>query len=167
MIQLEAHRRAKGTPARNWGGMPRAEYRAKRRVMDRRWKAKRRTKLAASAKAYYWANKQACDKRNREHARANKDVAVARAAAHKARRLQAEGFYTPHDIGLLFLRQRGRCAMWNCRVKLTKKHVDHIQPLSKGGTNWPRNLQLLCPTCNHRKHAKDPIVWAQENGRLL
>lgn len=26
---------------------------------------------------------------------------------------------------------------------------------------------LLCPTCNLRKHAKDPIAWANENGRLL
>ncbi len=40
-------------------------------------------------------------------------------------------------------------------------------PVIKGGTNWPDNLQLLCRPCNIAKAAKDPFVWAQENGRLF
>lgn len=27
-------------------------------------------------------------------------------------------------------------------------HVDHIRPVSRGGTNDPDNLRLLCPRCN-------------------
>lgn len=27
-------------------------------------------------------------------------------------------------------------------------HIDHIKPLSKGGTSHPANLQTLCQTCN-------------------
>lgn len=30
----------------------------------------------------------------------------------------------------------------------TTLHIDHIQPVSKGGTSDPHNLQTLCRTCN-------------------
>jgi hypothetical protein len=29
------------------------------------------------------------------------------------------------------------------------------------------NVQLLCPPCNLKKHAKDPIQFMQERGFLL
>lgn len=62
--------------------------------------------------------------------------------------------------------QRWKCAA--CSVKLDAGyHVDHITPLARGGEHSPANLQLLCPTCNVRKSAKDPIAFMQERGFLL
>lgn len=56
----------------------------------------------------------------------------------------------------------------NCGKKLNGKYdVDHIVPIAKNGTNYPENIQLLCKSCNCRKHAKDPFVLANENGKLL
>lgn len=81
-------------------------------------------------------------------------------------RRSAEGSYTKEDIEFLFESQRGKCI--NCMKSIKGGyHIDHIYPVTKGGTNYPHNLQLLCQHCNCTKNAKDPIDWAQENGRLL
>ncbi len=65
----------------------------------------------------------------------------------------------------LIIKQKNRCAY--CQVKLKKYHIDHIVPLAKGGVHDRSNVQLLCPTCNVRKWAKDPIVFRREQGYLL
>lgn len=62
--------------------------------------------------------------------------------------------------------QRSRCIY--CRASLAKAyHVDHIMPLKLGGAHEPKNLQLLCPTCNVRKSARHPVTFAQMSGMLL
>lgn len=62
--------------------------------------------------------------------------------------------------------QKWKCiACKNC-IK-DQYHVDHTMPLAKGGEHEPRNLQLLCPTCNLTKSAKHPIDFMQEKGFLL
>lgn len=95
-----------------------------------------------------------------------KDYLLALNRQTRANRHKAEGRHTAADITALLDKQGGRCAF--CVKKLsTGYHVDHVQPLAKGGSNWPSNLQILCQPCNNRKAAKDPIVFAQEHGRLL
>lgn len=62
--------------------------------------------------------------------------------------------------------QRGRCVY--CRTKLGAGfHVDHIEPLARGGADRRSNMQALCPPCNLAKNAKDPIAFAQERGMLV
>lgn len=39
--------------------------------------------------------------------------------------------------------------------------LDHILPRSRGGTDDPKNLQLLCKPCNSSKGARTPEEWCQ------
>jgi hypothetical protein len=69
-------------------------------------------------------------------------------------------------VALLFKLQKAQCAFCGQSIA-ARYHVDHIVPLSIGGQHEPHNLQLLCPPCNVRKWAFDPIDFAQKHGRLL
>jgi len=52
--------------------------------------------------------------------------------------------------------QAGRC--WYCTrtISFHLATVDHIQPLSKGGTNKMQNLVMACPDCNKTKGSTEP-----------
>jgi len=48
-------------------------------------------------------------------------------------------------------RDQGRCVKCGSRENL---EYDHIIPVSKGGSNTARNIELLCQTCNRKKSAQ-------------
>lgn len=90
-----------------------------------------------------------------------------RAKQHRrdARLRHADGNHTEADILAQLKRQKKRC--YYCGVKLKKEyHVDHVIPISRGGSNDPSNLVITCPHCNLSKSDKMPHEWA-EGGRLL
>lgn len=95
-----------------------------------------------------------------------RDDCIARAKDRRGVIKGAEGRFRKSDIELILRLQHEKCAECRCSLK-NGYHVDHIMPLSLGGSNWPKNLQCLCPSCNMQKHAKHPLDWAKLNGRLL
>ena len=48
-------------------------------------------------------------------------------------------------------RDQGRCVDCQSRIRL---EFDHIIPVSRGGANTVRNIELRCETCNRRKGAR-------------
>ena len=55
----------------------------------------------------------------------------------------------PEEVRIaVWRRDNGKCAKCESREKL---EYDHIIPLSKGGSNTVRNIELLCEKCNREK----------------
>lgn len=77
-----------------------------------------------------------------------------------------EGSHTDEDVERIAEQQGFRCAYCRVSVKV-KRHKDHIIARARGGSNWPSNLQILCPSCNLKKWAHDPIEFAKSLGNLL
>jgi len=146
------------------------DYRAKNMLRINEQRAKYRAESKEKRANYYELNKARIRKQASEYYEQNKEKYNARDRGRRARVKNAEGNHTSDDVISIFVAQRGLCA--NCKTKLFKSgkqkyHVDHIMPLALGGSNWPSNLQCLCPPCNHSKAAKSPEAWAKQQGKLL
>ena len=129
-------------------------------------------KIRAKRIAYHYevyqnpSVREAAAKRTREWAAAHPDKVRANARNGKAKRKNVPGKHSAADIAAIKKMQKNKCAY--CRVRLGRKyHIDHITPVSKGGTNDRCNLQIACVGCNLSKGARDPIFHAQTLGMLL
>ena len=118
---------------------------------------------AKAAKIYYEKNKERLLARQKEYYKKNKEKWSEK--AHKRRSLGLASHFKVADIKKLKDLQKSKCPV--CKQHLANHHIDHIVPLSRGGTNDFGNLQLLCPACNLNKHAKDPVKFMQSKGYLL
>ena len=156
------------------GSTPDADKKLKARAACKRWADKNRESLRAKRRAYmvgyYSKNKEIIIKKVDEWRKSNPEHASALSATGRSRRRarhrDAEGSHTAQDIIDLRFAQKDKCAI--CKVKLGGAgHIDHIVALSRGGSNWPKNLQILCEPCNLSKGARDPIEFAQSRGLLL
>lgn len=80
------------------------------------------------------------------------------ASRRRAAKRDSRGQHTHEDIRCLLAKQHRRCNGCSCSLR-KGYHVDHKHPLVLGGSNGPRNLQLLCPSCNSAKGAKTMRQW--------
>lgn len=131
-----------------------------------RWWLKNKEKTKIMQKLYVSNNREKVRETRKIYYKKNKEVCLSLNRSNRAKRMKAEGTHNKSDIINIFNMQKGLCAY--CKISIKEKyHVDHITSLAKGGTNWPKNLQLLCVPCNMHKHDKDPIDFAKSLGMLL
>lgn len=142
-----------------WLAENRGSVREKARVRAIGYRAADPEKYAARAMEYYYRNMENPEFRAKQSLRSS---------IQHGKRKGAKGTFTPEDVAQILERQKYKCAECGTSVrKKANRHIDHITPLAKGGTNWPWNLQILCPKCNLSKGAKDPLDWAKLKGRLV
>lgn len=77
----------------------------------------------------------------------------------RAAKMGAEGFHTEEDIYIQLARQDWRCYYCLKEFENDVYDVDHLMPLTKGGSNWPANIVCACPSCNRSKNDKAPWEW--------
>ncbi len=147
-----------------------AENPAPQKAYARNWANENRDRRAATSRVWREENKEYVTAKMKDWYSANIEMVLASNRKRRAISRNAEGSHTAADVRGILEKQSGLCA--NCKTKLFKSgvkkyHVDHIMPLALGGSNWPTNLQCLCPSCNLSKGAKHPGDWAKQQGRLL
>lgn len=118
-------------------------------------------KCAAAVKRWQINNADRVKENTAKWAKNNLERRAAMRQNRRARKLNAGGTHTPEDICSILAYQQGKCA---CCVTYIEGvyHVNHIEPLSKGGSNDRSNLQILCSSCNLSKHAKYPVEFMKQ-----
>ncbi len=141
------------------------EYQQKRRqsgavreatkIYQRLRRAANKQLFSDQARARRLANPDKAKAISDRHYANNKDAFKARARNRKAQVRGAEGRHTKADIQRILIEQNYSCTVCLSDLRQTKYHVDHVVPICKGGSNWPNNLQCLCPPCNLSKSRLD------------
>jgi len=94
-------------------------------------------------------------------------------AIRRKRLSKAEGYHRLDDIGQIWELQNRKCyfcwrPLWVSFIGLGETkilpafgewHVEHLTPISKGGTDWPYNIALTCKKCNQHKSDRDEAFF--------
>jgi len=154
----------------------------KKRAANAAWRKKNPEKARASTSAWQKANIEKGRAKAMKWYKANPEKARAATIAwrkanpgaskqhgynKRASKKANGGKLSPDLEAKLLTFQKNRCAICRVSLKKTRHELDHVVPLARGGKNSDNNMQITCPTCNRKKHAKDPIVFMREKGFLL
>lgn len=137
---------------------------AKKKAAASRYIEKHRKVVTERSRAYYTKNIETIRRKLKLYRRNNRDMirrtvnewrtnnpakVVEYRQRRRARHVGASGSYRPSDWEALCYCYDNMCLC--CGATHTPLTVDHIIPISQGGTNDLDNLQPLCQSCNSAK----------------
>ena len=137
----------------------RAAHREEFNASRRAYREQHKDRLNAARRDRYAADPEKEAKRKHADFVAHPEKHKAWCRNRRARVKAAVGAHTAEDVTRQHERQHGLC-YW-CSERLgSGYHVDHVIPISKGGSNGPENIVIACAHCNHSKGAKLPHEFA-------
>ncbi len=144
----------------------RLEHLERIRENGRRYRTEHREEHRAEGRRFYARHHDEMRTHQREYLKRHPECARAYVTRRRARKLAAGGNFKASDVRRQLRSQKGRC-YW-CNAKLNgEHHIDHVIPLSRGGSNGPDNIVIACPICNLSKGDKLPHEWNGNGGKLL
>lgn len=150
----------------------------RKKIRERAWYEANIEKTRSYHKVYYEANlleKRTYEKAYREMnaekikaynsawCKANSKKRHATNRNRRAAMLQADGYLEFGEEINILQTQDYKCVYCG-KDLIAGYHADHIVPLTKGGSNWGDNIQMLCQTCNNKKYVKLPWDYEKEIG---
>jgi 5-methylcytosine-specific restriction endonuclease McrA len=130
------------------------------RAYRQQWWAEHKEEQVQKHAAYYLTNRDTLLAKSLAWSKANPDKKAAYAEQYRANKANAPvNDLTPaqwREIKTLF---KNRCAY--CGAKPKRLTMDHITPLSKGGSHTAANIVPACKKCNSEKHAGPPLSPVQ------
>ena len=145
---------------------------------DKLWKQLNKKEISEQGKVYYLNNKESIITKSKTYASKHKEQVKAYklkyAKTERGRLAGVNGCNTRRTLRVsrsdgtlpqyikyplisqlheLLISQKYKCLYCNCEIShiLNNIHLDHIHPLTKGGTHSINNVQWLCATCNMKK----------------
>jgi 5-methylcytosine-specific restriction endonuclease McrA len=131
-----------------------------------KWAKENPDKRRATKTEWRRKNPESAIKRTNRWRENNPDRVIINNQNRRARKKESNGILSHGLAEKLFKLQKGKCPC--CLHALgSDYHMDHIVPLSLGGSNTDDNIQLLRAVCNMRKHTDHPIDFMRKSGFLL
>jgi 5-methylcytosine-specific restriction endonuclease McrA len=143
----------------------------KNKIYKKEYYIKNKNKIKEKANGYYLENKEALKEkaikrrekdivRQRENCkkwyRDNKDHVFMLVHLRKEKERKTKGFKDKIENFRKKMSEIGECIYCGSKENIT---IDHLIPISKGGTHEVYNLFPACRKCNSSKHAQDWIEW--------
>lgn len=144
-----------------------SKNREKERIRAAKWRLEHPDRAAKSHADYYAKNSDVVKLRNYEYRKNNPEQYKEYAREYKSLK-RANGTRLPRGtVKEMLEAQKGLCIACHANLLESGYHVDHVIPVSKGGKHCAENVQLLCPTCNRQKSAKNMADFMRSKGFLL
>jgi 5-methylcytosine-specific restriction endonuclease McrA len=114
------------------------------------WRSNNRERSRAFTRKWARANPEKTKAKRIRWNRENRAKVLLYAENRRAREANAHGETTPEQLQSRIDYYGGCC--WVCSKPY--EAIDHVIPLTRGGTNWPANLRPICKHHNSRKNAR-------------
>lgn len=129
---------------------------------NRRYKLKNKEKISKWGRSYYERKRDEIKQKVRNWRQVNRErirpLRREEWRRRKARKRNAPGSHTAEDVQRQYDFQDGKCYYCGICVGNTY-HVDHVVPLSRGGSDDPENIVIACVACNCSKGDKLLEEW--------